>query len=98
MEKRRAPRKNVKLNIKITYPSGESQLVHTRDISDSGVFLILDKLDKPTIGELVTVELLDNPQNTEVFPSSEAIVVRQESEGIGLSFIEMDFAMGEDDD
>jgi PilZ domain len=96
MDKRRSPRKSVKLSIKLTYPSGDSQLVHTRDISDSGVFLILDKLDKPSIGELVTVELLDDIQNTEVFPSSEAIVVRQESEGIGLAFIEMDFAMGDD--
>ena len=93
MEKRRSPRKNVTLNIKIIYPSGDSQTVHTRDISDSGLFLILDKLDRPLIGELVTVELLDEPLDTEIFPSSEAIVVRQESEGIGLAFIEMDFAM-----
>jgi len=96
MDKRKFPRKNVTLSIKITYPSGESQTVSTRDISDGGLFLILDKLDKPSIGELVTVELFDNSQNIEVLPSSDAVVVRQESAGIGLSFIDMNFAMDDD--
>ena len=93
MDKRKYHRKNITLSVKLIYPEGESQVVSTRDISDGGVFLILDKLEKPTLGELVTVELLDDPQNTEVLPSSEAVVVRQEKAGIGLSFIEMDFAM-----
>jgi len=96
MDKRKFPRKNVTLSIKIIYPSGESQNVSTRDISDGGLFLILGELDQPSIGELVTVELLDDPQNTKALPSSDAVVVRQESEGIGLSFIEMDFAMDDD--
>jgi len=96
MDKRKSPRKDITLSINITYPSGESQIVNTRDISDGGMFLILDKLDQPIIGELVAVELTDDPKNTEALPSSEAVVVRQETDGIGLSFIEMDFAMEDD--
>jgi len=96
MDKRKSPRKDITLSINITYPSGESQIVNTRDISDGGMFLILDKLDQPIIGELVAVELTDDPKNTEALPSSEAVVVRQEADGIGLSFIEMDFAMEDD--
>jgi len=96
MDKRKSPRKDITLSINITYPTGESQIVNTRDISDGGMFLILDKLDQPIIGELVAVELTDNPKNTEALPSSEAVVVRQETDGIGLSFIEMDFAMEDD--
>lgn len=93
MDKRKSPRKDITLSVKIIYPSGESQVVDTRDISDGGMFLILDKLERPIIGELVTVELTDDPKNTEALPGSEAVVVRQESDGIGLSFIEMEFAM-----
>jgi len=96
MDKRKSPRKDITLSINITYPTGESQIVNTRDISDGGMFLILDKLDQPIIGELVAVELTDDPKNTEALPSSEAVVVRQETDGIGLSFIEMDFAMEDD--
>ena len=96
MEKRKFPRKEIILSVKISYPTGESQLVHTRDISDGGMFLILEELDRPIIGELVSVELTDENDNKDVLPSSEAVVVREESEGIGLSFIEMDFAMDED--
>lgn len=96
MEKRKSPRKDVILNVKITYPSGKSQTVHTRDISDGGVFLILDKLDKPIIGEVVSVEVMDDLDNKDIFPGAEAVVVRHESAGIGLAFIEMEFIVDDD--
>ena len=96
MDKRRAPRKSVTINVKITFPSGESQHSVTRDISESGIFLILDESGGPLIGELLTLELLDDAQNTEVLPGSEAVVVRQEPDGIGLSFIDMNFSMDDD--
>lgn len=96
MDNRKFTRKNITLSVRLTYPAGETQVVHTRDISDGGLFLILDKLKRPIIGELVTVELMDAPENSESLPSSEAVVVRQEASGIGLSFIVMDFAMDDD--
>lgn len=96
MNNRKYPRKDIVLKAKITYPSGLSQVVNTRDISEGGAFLVIEKSSQPTIGELVTIDLMDEPKHSEVLPSSDAVVVRQELEGIGLSFIEMDFEIGSD--
>lgn len=92
-EKRKYPRRKAHLEVELSFPSGEKVIVRTRDISEGGVFLVLDKLRRPVIGEVVNVRLNNNEQNAgEVFPSSDAVVVRQEEGGIGLAFIELDFA------
>ncbi|HED32676.1 MAG TPA: PilZ domain-containing protein [Gammaproteobacteria bacterium] len=94
-DKRKHPRRVAHLEVELSFPSGEKQIVRTRDISEGGVFVLLDKLRHPMIGEVVTVVLNDNEQNAgEVFPSSDAVVVRQEEGGIGLAFIEFDFVDG----
>ena len=91
-DKRKYPRREAHLEVELGFPSGEKQIVRTRDVSDGGVFLVLDKLRRPVIGEVVTVMLNNNEHNIgETFPSSDAVVVRQEEGGIGLAFIELDF-------
>lgn len=96
---RKYPRRVIHLEIELGFPSGERQIVRTRDISEGGVFLMLDKLRRPVIGEVVTVKLMDQSQQEHdlVFPSNDAVVVRQEEGGIGLAFIELDFASGYDE-
>ncbi|HEY9051658.1 MAG TPA: PilZ domain-containing protein [Gammaproteobacteria bacterium] len=91
MEKRRHPRRPVTLNVELAYPDGEKYIVNTRDISESGMFLILDKLHMPTIGEVVGVQLTGKSVGKERLPSADAVVVRHTPDGIGLAFIEMDF-------
>lgn len=91
-ELRKHPRQQIHLDVELGFPSGEKQAVRTLDISDGGVFLVVDKLRRPIIGEVVEVKILNNEQNTGVsFPSNDAVVVRQEERGIGLAFIELDF-------
>ena len=54
---------------------------------------MLDRQRHPVIGEVVTLKLGENSHDSSVvFPSTDAIVVRQEEGGIGLAFIELDFA------
>ena len=90
--KRKYPRHEAHLEVELGFPGGEKQIVRTRDVSEGGVFLMLDKLRRPVIGEVVTVKLNDNEQNSDVvFPSNDAVVVRQEEGGIGLAFIELNF-------
>ncbi|MCW9013347.1 MAG: PilZ domain-containing protein [Gammaproteobacteria bacterium] len=91
MDKRKFPRKEVILEVELGYQTGDIQVVHTRDISDGGLFVILEDVNKPVIGEVVNVKLVGESAGLEVFPSAEAIVVRHEQSGIGLAFIEMDF-------
>jgi len=91
-ELRKYPRRKIHLEIELSFPSGEKQTVRTQDISDGGIFLVVDKLRRPIIGEVVEVKILNDEQNTGVaLPSNDAVVVRQEEGGIGLAFIELDF-------
>lgn len=91
-EQRKHPRRELHLEVELGFPSGEKQIVRTRDISEGGVFVVLDKLRRPVIGEVVTVKLNDSAEDTgEVFPSQDAVVVRQEEGGVGLAFIELNF-------
>lgn len=91
-ELRKHPRQQVHLEVELGFPSGEKQTVRTQDISDGGVFLVVDKLRRPIIGEVVEVKIINDEQNTGVsFPSTDAVVVRQEEGGIGLAFIELNF-------
>ncbi len=91
-ENREHPRKEVHLEVELGFPTGEKQTVRTRNISQGGMYLVLDKLRRPVLGEVVTVKLIENEQNKgEKFPSNDAVVVRQEEGGIGLAFIELDF-------
>jgi len=90
---RKHPRQQIYLEIELGFPSGEKQAVRTLDVSDGGVFLIVDKLRRPIIGEVVEVKIINDEQNTGViFPSTDAVVVRQEEKGIGLAFIELNFS------
>jgi len=92
-EQRKYPRRKVHLEVELGFPSGEKQIVRTRDVSEGGVFVVLDKMHLPVIGEVVTVKLNDTEKETgEIFPSQEAVVVRQEEGGVGLAFIELDFS------
>ena len=90
MENRKYPRRNVTLEVELSYPTGDKQIVHTRDISEGGLFLVLDKLDRPILGELLGVKLVGDSVDKEVLPGDDAVVVHQEPEGIGLAFIQME--------
>ena len=50
MELRKHPRKNIDLEVELSYPE-EVVIVHTRDISDGGMFLILDGVKSPPVME-----------------------------------------------
>ncbi len=91
-EQRKYPRRELHIEVELGFPSGDKQIVRTRDISEGGVFIVLDKLRRPVIGEVLTVKINDGQDcPDDLFPSNDAVVVRQEENGIGLAFIELDF-------
>lgn len=91
-EQRKHPRHKVHLEVELGFPSGNVEVVRTLDISEGGVFLVLDKLRRPVLGEVVTVKVINaSAVSKDTFPSNDAVVVRQEEGGIGLAFIELDF-------
>lgn len=89
-DKRKYPRRPVDLELEIRFPSGQTRTVHTRDISEGGLFLLLSRTEQPMLGEMIGVQLIGESATQEVLPSGEAIVVHCADDGIGVAFIEME--------
>lgn len=71
--------------IKITHASVGELLVKTRDISDGGVFVVLDPEQIPPVGTRLTGQvqgLMDDA------PILQLEVVRVEANGVGLRFVQ----------
>tara|TARA_R110000850_G_scaffold145385_3_gene267393 strand:- start:3104 stop:3316 length:213 start_codon:yes stop_codon:yes gene_type:complete len=62
-------------------------LVKTRDLSDGGVFVLLDPEQAPPIGSFVTGQIQGLVEDA---PIVEMEVVRAEPDGIGLRFVTQD--------
>ena len=77
----------MKVDVRITHPDIGETIVSTRNISDGGIFVLIDPVDMPKIGEKLygqVVGVIDNP------PIKLMQVVRCEDQGIGLMFIDDD--------
>jgi c-di-GMP-binding flagellar brake protein YcgR len=86
-DKRRHIRTSLACRIKIIHESMGEVIVKTRDISDGGVFVVLNEDQVPPIGTQLTGQvqgLMDDA------PILEMEVVRVESTGVGLRFINHD--------
>lgn len=91
MEKRRYPRKEIDLEVELSSPDADPVIVHTKDISDGGMFLLIGEAEgRPMIGELVHVRLVGESAEKQTLPESAAVVVHTDSVGIGLAYVEME--------
>ena len=91
MDLRKHPRKDIDLEIELSYPDAEPVIVRTRDISDGGMFLILDGVESPpVIGELVHVKLVGESAKKETLPESSAVIVHKDAVGVGLAYVEIE--------
>lgn len=84
-DKRRHVRTSFACRIKISHDSVGELLVKTRDISDGGVFVVLEPEQIPPIGTRLTGQvqgLMDDA------PILQLEVVRVEPAGIGLRFVQ----------
>lgn len=87
-ELRRHLRIGLVVEIDLTLPGQETVQVRTKNISDGGLFLVVDGLQLPAVGTEVTVRLKNQLGDGEEPPINRALVVRHEPDGIGLEFIE----------
>ncbi|MGB3611704.1 MAG: PilZ domain-containing protein [Cellvibrio sp.] len=81
---RRHVRTPFSCQIKIKHEAIGELLVKTRDISDGGVFVILDPHQVPAIGTVVTGQVQGLMEDA---PELKMEVVRVESTGVGLRFL-----------
>jgi hypothetical protein len=70
--------------VKLMHPSVGELEVNMRDMSDGGVFLLTGNLPDLPVGERVRIQALDIDDG----PVLEAEIVRWETAGIGLMFIQ----------
>jgi len=87
-ELRRHLRIGLVVEIELTVPGKASANVLTKNISDGGLFLVVDGTQLPPIGTEVKVRLKNQLGDGEEPPVNRALVVRHEPDGIGLEFIE----------
>jgi len=87
-EQRKHLRIGLIVDIELTLPGQENISVRTKNISDGGLFLVLDNTQMPPLGTEVQVKLKNQLGDGEEPPVNRAMVVRVEADGIGLEFLE----------
>lgn len=83
-DKRQSPRTPMACRIKIQHESIGEIVVQTRDISDGGVFVVMDGEQMPPEGAIVSGQVQGMMHEAPVVTME---VVRVEPEGLGLKFI-----------
>ena len=79
------PRTPMKVKLKIGHPIHGDLMVTTRDISDSGVYILLDQAQQQlSVGEQVSGQVQGLPIPA---PILQMRVVRVEAVGVGLVFL-----------
>lgn len=86
-DKRRHIRTPFSCRIKITHESVGELLVKTRDISDGGVFVVLEPEQIPPVGTKLKGQVQGMMDDA---PILEMEVVRLEPTGVGLRFLQDD--------
>jgi hypothetical protein len=85
-DKRRHIRTPLTCRIKVVHEHRE-MIVKTRDISDGGVFVVLEPEQIPPVGSVVTGQVQGMMEDA---PTLDMEVVRVEPSGVGLKFINLE--------
>jgi len=86
-DKRQSVRTPFECRIKIQHETVGELIVKTRDISDGGVFVVLEPEQIPSIGSRVIGQVQGMMEDA---PVLEMEVVRIEPTGVGLRFVDVD--------
>ena len=86
-DKRQHIRTPLACRIRIQCPVNGEMMVKTRDISDGGVFVVLDGQQTPPVGTIVRGQVQGMMDDA---PILDMEVVRMEPDGIGLRFIDQE--------
>lgn len=84
-EKRKHVRHPISVSVKISHPSIGEKIINTKNMSNGGLFIIVEPTEMPPLGEIVEGQIqgmLEDP------PVVKMKIVRVEKEGLGLQFID----------
>jgi c-di-GMP-binding flagellar brake protein YcgR len=86
---RQFPRQEIQIEVELHFLEDEPRKAITRDLSQGGLFLLLNNSTYYTMGEMVSLNFknpLEDYENTE----KDAIIVRHTDDGMAVAFIEIE--------
>ncbi|MFV2005175.1 MAG: PilZ domain-containing protein [Gammaproteobacteria bacterium] len=86
---RQFPRQEIQIEVELHFLEDEPRKTITRDLSQGGLFLLLNNSAYYTMGEMISLNFknpLEDYENTD----KDAIIVRQTDDGIAVAFIEIE--------
>lgn len=85
VDRRIFPRTAMNAKVRVVHPSIGEHIYATRDVSDGGVYVVVDDGFFPPLGSVVEVQVQGLPVPAPILKMQ---VVRQGNDGYGLQFIE----------
>ncbi|HHJ34655.1 MAG TPA: PilZ domain-containing protein [Gammaproteobacteria bacterium] len=89
-KQRKFERAEINIEVSLCYLQDDIRIVTTQDVSQGGLFMLLDNPDHYLLGEMVNLKydnpLSDDHDSTE----NDAIIVRCTEKGIAVAFVEME--------
>lgn len=86
---RRFPRKEIQIEVELSFMEDTSRTVITRDLSHGGLFIQLKDTGSYPMGEMVNMRFR-NPLSDFEETEKDGIIVRHSDDGIGVAFIEIE--------
>ena len=86
---RRFPRKEVQIEVELSFLEDNARTVITRDMSEGGLFMRLNDTDHYPMGEMVNLRF-KNPMADFVDTEKDGIIVRHTDDGIAVAYVEID--------
>lgn len=86
---RRFPRKEIQIEVELSFLDDTSRTVITRDLSNGGLFMRLKDIEHYPMGEMVNLRF-KNPLADFEETEKDGIIVRHSDDGIGVAFVEID--------
>lgn len=86
---RKHKRHELHVDVQLSFLDNQPTTVCTRDISDGGMFLLINDTSVYPLGEMVHLKY-KIPGHDNLDTEMDAIVVRVVDDGIGIAFVELD--------
>ncbi|MBE9568806.1 MAG: PilZ domain-containing protein [Proteobacteria bacterium] len=86
---RQFPRKEIQIEVELSFLEDDSRTVITRDMSEGGLFMRLKDTEHYPMGEMVNLRFKD-PLSEYADTQKDGIIVRHTDDGIAVAYVEID--------
>ena len=86
---RRFPRKEIQIEVELSFLEDDTRTVITRDMSEGGLFMRIKDTEHYPMGEMVSMHFKD-PMSEFAEIEKDGIIVRHTDDGIAVAYVEID--------